>query len=243
MKETELYLPVKRFLEEELHLEVFPEVNLSYMYRTIDIVGIRGNTTVSVELKNSLNTKVIYQAKKNKHFANYSFVAIPASKLGRKEGIHICGEFGIGIIEVTFYKEFSSAHIASYPDKNRPFHKNILLEKCTQELKEFNKKNGVEAGQNGGGYATEYKLTMDKVENELKYGGPIEFKELLKKVTHHYSNDYSLLTSIRKFETERFATFRSGRKTIICLIKDLEKAKQKYENIENIKNELFEEKQ
>lgn len=70
MPETDLYLPVKRFLEEQGYT-VKAEVH------DCDVVGVRDAAMVIVELKASLNLTLLLQAVDRKDLTDHVYVAVP----------------------------------------------------------------------------------------------------------------------------------------------------------------------
>ena len=86
--------------------------DLYYEVRDIDIVGKAGNILIGVEVKTSLNFKVIEQAYNNQPSVNYSYVAVPWSKnMDFKR--QICESFGVGILTFRPYNR-TFWHVEEY---------------------------------------------------------------------------------------------------------------------------------
>ena len=72
MKESDLFEPLKEFLHQEMGCQqVYAEVN------DIDAVGKHGDVYIGIEMKTSLNFKVIEQAINRKSIVDYVFILVP----------------------------------------------------------------------------------------------------------------------------------------------------------------------
>ena len=98
LKETDLYEPVKEWLESQGY-EVFPEVQLDSYGRRADIVALRKPCVCIVELKTAITFKLIEQAEMWKGYANYIYVAVPQGRMNY--GATILKQKGIGILTVS----------------------------------------------------------------------------------------------------------------------------------------------
>ena len=77
-KETDLYAPIRAFLEEEGY-QVQAEV------KDCDIAAVKDSQLVIVELKKSFNLKLVYQGLERQSLTEQVFVAIPRPKKGARE--------------------------------------------------------------------------------------------------------------------------------------------------------------
>lgn len=77
-KETDLYLPIRTFLEEEGY-QVQAEV------KHCDIAAVKEGQLVVVELKKAFNLKLVYQALERQSLTEEVFVAIPRPEKGQRE--------------------------------------------------------------------------------------------------------------------------------------------------------------
>ena len=77
-KETDLYAPIRAFLEEEGY-QVQAEV------KHCDIAAVKDGQLVIVELKKAFNLKLVYQALERQSLTEQVFVAIPRPKKGQRE--------------------------------------------------------------------------------------------------------------------------------------------------------------
>lgn len=77
-KETDLYEPIRAFLEEEGY-QVQAEV------KNCDIAAVKDGQLVIVELKKAFNLKLVYQGLERQRLTDQVFVAIPRPKKGARE--------------------------------------------------------------------------------------------------------------------------------------------------------------
>lgn len=77
-KETDLYAPIRAFLEEEGY-QVQAEV------KHCDIAAVKQGQLVVVELKKAFNLKLVYQALERQSLTEQVYVAIPRPKKGQRE--------------------------------------------------------------------------------------------------------------------------------------------------------------
>lgn len=77
-KETDLYEPIRAFLEEEGY-QVQAEV------KDCDIAAVKGGQLIIVELKKAFNLKLVYQGLERQSLTDQVFVAIPRPQKGARE--------------------------------------------------------------------------------------------------------------------------------------------------------------
>ena len=77
-KETDLYEPIRTFLEEEGY-QVQAEV------KDCDIAAVKGGQLIIVELKKAFNLKLVYQGLERQSLTDQVFVAIPRPAKGARE--------------------------------------------------------------------------------------------------------------------------------------------------------------
>lgn len=99
LNETSLYLPVKRFLEEQ-GFEVKGEV------QGCDLVAVRGDDLLVVELKLAFSLALVLQGVDRLKLTDLVYLAIPAPRraaMGRwSETIGLCRRLGLGLLTVHF---------------------------------------------------------------------------------------------------------------------------------------------
>lgn len=118
MKESDLYLPLKRFLESQ-NYEVKGEV------QDCDALAVRDNQTpVVVELKCSLNLDVILQAVERLSLTPNVYIGIPkqckALERRRKYIVKLLRMLGLGLLVVDLNQEKSSVTVLIDPGEYRP---------------------------------------------------------------------------------------------------------------------------
>ena len=138
MKETDLYVPVKSFLEKQGY-EVKSEVT------DCDVVAIRGtDPPVIVELKLSLSLDLLMQGIERQRITDAVYVAVPAGKgkawaARAKEAVKICKRLGLGLISVRFGSGQGMVVVHTDPGAHK-IHK--LAKRRTALLLEFQRRVG-----------------------------------------------------------------------------------------------------
>jgi hypothetical protein len=198
VKENEMYKYVKELLEG-IGYDVYAEVEVNSWGGSgrADVIGYQKPAVCIVEMKTSLSMELIEQAYKWKRFGHYIYIAIPKRK--KQIPTFVCNmlsSMGIGIIEVG--DRVWGTRIVLKAKFNRPY-KNT---KWDDVLKPEHQ-TWLEGGSSGGGYVTNYKLTIDRVKRYLKMKrGWVSMNELLDHCETHYSNPKnSLAKALREFES------------------------------------------
>lgn len=117
VKETNLYLPVCRFFEKEGYV-VQAEVN------HCDLVAVKENEIILVELKGSFCLKLVYQAMERQRISDMVFVAIPRPKTGQKQKswkqmIQLLERLDIGLLTVALDSPLQTVETVLLPNKNK----------------------------------------------------------------------------------------------------------------------------
>ena len=118
MKESDLYLPLKRFLESQ-NYEVKGEV------QDCDVVAVRGEeAAVVVELKLSLNLNVVLQAVERLALTPKVYVGIPRRcgilKRRRRPILKLFRMLGMGLVAIDPSLEIGSVEVLLDPGEYRP---------------------------------------------------------------------------------------------------------------------------
>jgi hypothetical protein len=118
MKESDLYLPVKRFLESQDY-EVKGEV------QDCDVVAVRGKEApVIIELKLSLNLNLILQAVERLSLTQKVYIGIPIKckilKRRRRHIIKLLRMLGLGLVVIDPDLEIGSVEALLDPGEYRP---------------------------------------------------------------------------------------------------------------------------
>lgn len=175
MKETEMFEPVKKLLYETIFCsEVYAEVG------NVDVLGIKGATNIIVEMKTSLNFKVIEQAYRGLKYAHYVYIAVPITKSSfdfvynaflrqRKIGLIMVSESSATIMEPAKFN-----HIKL---KNRDYIRNLVDELCLINI----------AGSKSGEKETRYSRMMKCVKSYMQHNGWVSVDDILNHCETYYA--------------------------------------------------------
>ncbi len=125
MRETDLYLPVKRYLEAQGY-SVKGEI------RECDVVGVRGDEPpVIVELKTSFSLQLVLQGIDRQVITDAVYLAFPPPRRRQHSDIvKLCKRLGLGILLVT------GDHVEALVDP-APYQPRKAAKRMTMLLKEF----------------------------------------------------------------------------------------------------------
>ncbi len=144
MQETDLYQPVKSYLEGQGY-EVKAEVN------DCDLVAVRApDPPVIVELKLRLSLALLMQGVNRQAITDAVYIAVPASKTRRwraqlRDCVKLCRRLGLGLISVHFRPKSTAVEVHCDPGPYRPQKSRL---RKTALLREFSRRQG---DQNIGG--------------------------------------------------------------------------------------------
>jgi hypothetical protein len=131
--ETDLYLPVKRFLEAQ-GFEVKAEVG------DCDVMAIRGDETpVIVELKTGFNLQLLLQGVDRQSITDHVYLAIPEPKNSVQQDIlRLCKRLGLGLL--TVHGSWVEAHLdpAPYIPRKSARRKAVLLKEFQRRIGDHN---------------------------------------------------------------------------------------------------------
>lgn len=136
MREADLYLPVKTYLEAQGYT-VKAEIG------ACDVMALRGGEPpVIVELKTSFSLALIFQGIERQTLSDAVYVAVPVSsekgwKLRYKDITRLCRRLGLGLLAVNVAKNSVEAHLD--PDDYTP-RKNT--KRAARLLREFERRVG-----------------------------------------------------------------------------------------------------
>ncbi|MBP1309185.1 hypothetical protein JOD82_002205 [Paenibacillus sp. 1182] len=180
MKESDLFEPVKKFLVNIVGCsDVYGEVG------SCDVLGITGVINIIVELKTSLNFKVIEQAIDRKHLGHYIYVAVPEIKTVSRLAKEILKQHRIGLLFVVNHQHVEQVIPARF---NRTRSSNIR-----KNIREYHKTQvgGVKSGES----KTDYFVSMNNVKEYLaltrhfsRTEGWVTVDQILEHCETHYSN-------------------------------------------------------
>jgi hypothetical protein len=170
IKETDLYHPVKTFLERQGY-DVKGEIG------AVDVMAVRGNEApVIVELKTGISLSLFHQAIERQAITDFVYVAVPFNS-GRafytslKRNTSLCRRLGLGMITVRLKDELVQVHCdpGPYaPRKSKP--------KTARLLKEFAKRVGDpnKGGAMRQGLITAYRQDALRCALTLSKTGPLK---------------------------------------------------------------------
>ncbi len=168
MAETDLYPPIKQFLERQGYT-VKAEV------KSCDVVGLRGREPpVIVELKTAFSLQLVYQAVDRLALTDHVYVAVAAPKRGLpREAVKLAKRIGIGVIIVS-----SSGAIDVLADP-LPYSPRKSKKRSALLLREFAARTGdPNLGGSAGKIVTAYKQDAIKCADHLRANGPTRVKDV-----------------------------------------------------------------
>lgn len=198
MKESDLFVPAKQFLIDQMNCEkVFAEVV------DLDVVGQHGNVYIGIEMKTSMNFKVIEQAERRKHLVDYMFILVPRPKYTHSQMIlDWLKHLGIGLI---YYNEkeryMNKVSIYSWGKRQRSAKRHKIAHYIDERLDSLNI-----GGVKGGESITPYKNTIDKIKHLLhRNKDGLTIDQILSEVQTHYTAPKpSVAATLRKSWNEEW---------------------------------------
>ena len=186
-----MFEPVKALLKSQGFPNVFGEVC------DIDVYGHDGKgTRVSVEMKKSLNVKVLSQAMDNVSTSHYAYVAVPYVK-GLRYSWKVLRKLGLGLIVVKGGK----ATISLKAPNNNP--RRTLIKRI---MPHHSKTVG---GKKTGENPTAYSETMQRVVKYLKDNPMSSIDDIFNNVETHYTGK-NKKNSLRSTLNARWNSDRIG---------------------------------
>lgn len=167
-RETELYDPVKAFLEGQGY-EVKGEVG------ACDVVGVRaGDDPVLVELKTGFSLSLFHQGVARQVISDDVYIAVPRGTGKRfarslKDNIALCRRLGLGLLTVRLRDGFVEAHLdpGPYAPRKSALRKGRLLREFSRRVGDPNK-----GGATRVGLVTAYRQDALQCAAYLKQSGP-----------------------------------------------------------------------
>lgn len=208
LKETDLFNPVKDLFESQGYT-VYSEVNGPS--GRADVVAVHGAELVVVELKTTLSLELMEQAQGWIYYAHKVYVAVPKQKRHNNFARFLLKKLGIGLIEVNFsdprWSHLVKAKPEAQPDSWTPPQWNRKISDRLRKALREEQRQGPPGGTAGGGYVTEYKLTMERIRKYLRYdvgqGQWASIKDILEHChTHYAAPKQSLAKALLSFETD-----------------------------------------
>lgn len=199
-KEADLYLPIKEWLEQQSY-EVYAEVELRS--RRVDVIGYRGgNNPVAIEMKTSVSQTLIGQAIYWRQYFPLIYIAIPErKKVIPQPALHRLAYYGIGILEIYQVGTVSKVRVLSQAVHIEPRRK---FRKPWEELLLPEHQTWLPGGSQGGGYVTQYALSMKRIKEHLeRHGGWQTTSDIIEACgTFHWADDQKQMSKcLLEFES------------------------------------------
>jgi hypothetical protein len=176
--ETELYLPVKNFLERQGYV-VKAEIG------DCDVLAIKGDEPpVIVELKTSFNLQLLLQGIDRQDVTDFVYLAIPEPKQSiQRDILRLCKRLGLGLLTV------SNAWVEPHLDP-APYQPRKIAKRKSVLLKEFQRRIG---DHNAGGSSkrpivTAYRQDALRCVKFLKTSGPSKLSDITEKTRVNRAN-------------------------------------------------------
>ncbi len=195
-KEEDMYKYVEKYFRN-LGYQVDGEV------RDCDIVCIKGEELVIIEMKKNFSTKLLAQALSRQKITDKIYIAIPKPKKytnkKRHEILNICKRLGIGVILINMRNNKDRFKIILHPIKMVP----IVKRQKDKILNEFNGRN---VNINKGGITnkkinTAFKEKSVKIACSLELVGESSAKDLIKFYNcDEKTNDIMYRNSLKWFD-------------------------------------------
>jgi hypothetical protein len=178
--------------------EVYQEVQFG---QVADIVAVKDKKTWVIECKLTFGLAVLEQACEWRDQANFVSIAVPYKTIcHHKFGGHLVRVLNLGCLGVVGFgwNEEPWVHNMIEPPENdltKFADHNLISSHLMEQQKTFS-----QAGNNKGERFTPFKNTVLQIEDYLKAHPGADWKEIVKNIHHHYSNDSCAGASLRKLE-------------------------------------------
>lgn len=202
MKETDLFLPVKS-LFESLGYKISAEI------KNLDIIALKENEVIIVELKVNFNLKLILQAIERQNITNKVYIAIPRPKnynpnlKSFKEKENLLRRLKLGLIFVSLNIKKPYAQIVFEPALDESHY--INKERKHSVMKELSSRNSNDnIGGTKGKLITAYRENALLIVHELIKNTSMSVKELRiatgceKVQTILYNNYYDWFKKVKR---------------------------------------------
>lgn len=174
-KETDLYQPIRSFLEADGY-HVQGEV------KHCDIAATKGEETIIIELKKSFNLKLVYQAIERQSISDQVFVAIPRPQKGQgerawKDMIRLLKRLEIGLMTVALDSPLQTVDVLLEPSESMVRKNRKKKERLQAEMENRH------IAENLGGMTrrkimTAYREKSIELCCMIEHKGPISIKDL-----------------------------------------------------------------
>lgn len=184
MLEKELFPPLKKYLKE-LGYTVYCEV--PNHYRSVDVVAVKDNVHVAIELKVAFNAAVVRQASSNRFFFHRSYVGVPAKVRLLGKTMEWCRRFGVGV----FLINESGVRMELEARDNVPMK--------IYDFSLFQERDDDEAGLPYQKGVSEAAVDLERIKHYVTLHPFANWKEIFRNVQNHYSSPKSLAGSMKQW--------------------------------------------
>lgn len=216
IKETDLYLPIYNYFTE-LGYKVDGEV------KTLDVTAVKDNELIVIELKKSLNMKLLIQGAKRQRITDLVYLAMPRPKKTYskewKDKLYLTRRLELGVIVVSFTAEKPLVQVIHHPKPfSRKQSKRLSQRKKNSVIREVSGRNNNYnvGGSKGKKLMTAYKENCLHIACCLKQFGVLSPKQLrnigtgTKTLSILNMNFYGWYTRIKRGQYELSETGRDA---------------------------------
>ena len=208
MLETQLFYPVKEFLEQA-GFTVYGEVLIKQTTRTVDTVGLNEQikTSVAVELKTKFNKKLQEQARFNAALFDLSYMALP-------RGVKFTPVPGVGVLVVDIKNQTVEEVLSP---KSATFRPDFATLKGRLFLNSLN-------SHIPGGLATQAATSaklqvLSQIINYLTLHGPTSLSQLLQGINVHYQHPEKAVQELIKDHPDQLEITPKSQDGVVSLKK------------------------
>lgn len=204
MKESDLYEPIKQHFTD-LGFAIYAEVEVRYCGGRVDVVAFNHPAAIAIELKQSLTFDLIDQAMHRKRVFPYVYIAYPKKKTQPIGWLHrYFLEHGIGVLEVDKDGTVHTVLKAKY--QRAPLQRKVKMKDVLKpEHQEW-----VPGGHAGGGYVTNYAITMKGVRHYLHQARRFDQRIKERNETAWQSNGWRSVKEILEHCETHYSTPRNS---------------------------------
>jgi hypothetical protein len=200
--EAELAAAVVAYLEHDAW-DVYQEVRPFRDGGIADIVAVRGHLLWVIETKLSLSLDLLAQAEWWTSWAHLVSIAIPGrEQRPRSKTYHyarMCARRdGVGILDV-YHRDYGPRIIEGFTQP--PLHRKALTS-CLRRCLDEGHKTHAPAGTKAGGIWTPFRDTCERLMRHVAENEGTTLKAAIDAIDHHYSNNQSARSSLRRWLDE-----------------------------------------
>ncbi len=186
MSETELAQHFVEYLSDfDLYFEAPPG--------RVDIVALSGKKRFAIEVKTTLNFKVIEQAYDNTKYFHLSYIAVPRVR-HKTFAYKICADYGIGVLICHHSRHYGTEKVE---EVIKPRYNNIPKHYLNYGIyHDWMKKSKPGASGKSGEVMTAFKITVENLTNYVTRHPGCSIKDAINGIEHHYMSTSAAKSSI-----------------------------------------------